>query len=215
MTGLGPKVSGMIFSLAGTNLLFTLMIAAAITIVLGMGMPTPSVYILAAVLIAPAITSLGVSAMAANLFLVYFASLSAMTPPIAVAAFAAAPIAEANPMAIAVAAVQIALAAFIMPFAFIYGEGLLLSGGFWRIALDCGTGLLAVCVLAVACEGYLRGPLKWWMRLMLLASGLGLFSPYPWINLAALSLGIVTMSFGHMSRRQKSLSDLVASQQTQ
>lgn len=212
MTGLGPKISGMIFSLAGTNLLITLSIAALITVVLGMGMPTPSVYILAAVLVAPAITSLDVSVLSANLFLVYFASMSAMTPPIAVAAFAAAPIAEANPMSIAVAAVRIALAALFIPFAFIYGEGLLMSGSFWEIVLDSGTGLLGVCALAFAAEGYLTGPLRWWIRLLLLASCLGLFSPYPWINLTAVLLGAAALIFDFSLRRQKSLGDLAESQ---
>ena len=126
MTGLGGKVTELIFLLAGSDLLVSLMVAATMTLILGMGMPTPSVYILAAVLIAPALIKLGVSLMAAHLFLVYYASLSAMTPPIAVAAFAAAPIAQANPMAIGFAAVRVSLVAFVVPFAFVYNNELLL-----------------------------------------------------------------------------------------
>lgn len=189
MTGLGPKISGMIFTIAGNDLLITLLISAVLTIILGMGMPTPSVYILAAVLIAPAIVSLGASVMSANLFLVYFASLSAMTPPIAVAAFAAAPIAEANPMGIGVAAVRVALAAFFIPFAFVYGEGLLLSGSFWDITVDSITGVLAVGALAIGAAGYLTCPLKWWARLLLISAGLCLFSPYLLVGLGAVCLG--------------------------
>jgi len=177
MTGLGAKVTELVFLLAGANLFLSLVVAAVITLFLGMGMPTPSVYILAAVLVAPALTQLGVSLMAANLFLVYFASLSAMTPPIAVAAFAAAPIALANPMAIGLAAVRIAMTAFIVPFAFVYNNGILLSGNVWYVAFTCVAVTAAVACLCLAAEGFWKRQIGTVYRLILLVAGIGLMTP--------------------------------------
>lgn len=193
MTGLGAKVTELIFLLAGSDMLVSLVVAAVITIVLGMGMPTPSVYILAAVLVAPALTKLGVSVMAANLFLVYFASLSAMTPPVAVAAFAAAPLADANPLRIAVAAVRIALTAFVVPFAFVYSNELLLVGEAWRIALGCIAAVVAVWCLCVAAEGYLRGGVSWAGRCLFGVAGIGLLAPSYVVRAAAAVLVVVAV----------------------
>lgn len=179
MTGLGAKVTELIFLLAGTDLFLSLVVAAVITLVLGMGMPTPSVYILAAVLVAPALTKLGVSLIAAHLFLVYYASLSAMTPPIAVAAFAAAPIALANPLAIGLAAVRMAMVAFLVPFAFVYNNGILFSGAPLQIAFACLGVTLAVACLCLAAEGFWKRPLGIVHRLCFLAAGFALLAPSP------------------------------------
>ncbi len=193
MTGLGAKVTDLIFVVAGANLLGSLAVAAAITLLLGMGMPTPSVYILAAVLIAPALTKLGVSLMAAHLFLVYYASLSAMTPPIAVAAFAAAPIARAHPMAIGIAAVRISMTAFVVPFAFVYSTEILLIGAPWRIALAVVAATAAVACLCLAAEGHLRRALSALRRWLLFAAGVGLLTPSLMVQAIAgvLALGVV------------------------
>ncbi|MCK0509537.1 MULTISPECIES: TRAP transporter permease [Aromatoleum] len=184
MTGLGAKVTELIFLLAGTDLFLSLVVAAVITLVLGMGMPTPSVYILAAVLVAPALTKLGVSLIAAHLFLVYYASLSAMTPPIAVAAFAAAPIALANPLAVGLAAVRMAMIAFVVPFAFVYNNGILLSGAPLQIAFACLAVILAVACLCLAAEGFWKRPLGIVQRLCFLVAGLGLLTPSPQVQVA-------------------------------
>jgi len=193
MTGLGAKVTELVFLLAGANLFLSLVVAAVITLFLGMGMPTPSVYILAAVLVAPALTRLGVSLMAANLFLVYFASLSAMTPPIAVAAFAAAPIALANPMAIGLAAVRIAITAFVVPFAFVYNNGILLSGNAWHIAFSCVAVTAAVACLCLAAEGFWKRQIGTVYRLLLLVAGIGLMSPSPALQAGAGVIAVVAV----------------------
>ncbi len=177
MTGLGAKVTELIFLIAGSEPLATLALAAIITLLLGMGMPTPSVYILAAVLIAPSILKLGVPMMAAHLFLVYYASLSAMTPPVAVAAFAAAPIALANPMKIGFAAVRIAIVAFVVPFAFVYSGELLLSGAPWRVAVACATAVAAVACLCLAVEGCWHARIGWIRRVLFLVAGICMMTP--------------------------------------
>jgi len=179
MTGLAAKFTDMIFLLAGGNALASLIVAAAVVILLGMGMPVPSVYVLAAVLVSPALVKLGLSTMAAHLFLLYFASLSAMTPPVAVAAFAAAPLALANPLAIGMTAVRLAVVAFLVPFAFAYSEEVLLRGSPIAVTLHVGAAALAVICLGLAIEGFLRRPVPSWMRLALGACGIALFA-YEW-----------------------------------
>ena len=177
MTGLAAKFSGLIFALTGSLLFPSLLVAAAVTLVLGLGMPTPSAYIMAAVLIGPLLETLGVETMAAHLFLFYFAVMSAMTPPVAVAAYAASAIAEDNPLAIALTAVRLSLAAYIVPFVFIYGPELLMVGSAldiaWRVAAT-GAGLV---ILSVALEGYARGPLYWWERVLACAAALAFMEP--------------------------------------
>jgi len=176
MTGLAAKFADLVFLFAGDSTFMALLISALLAILLGMGMPTPSAYILAAVLVGPTLVKLGFSPMEGNLFLLYFAVLSAMTPPVAVAAFAAAAIADANPLEIGALAVRLAIAAFIVPFAFIYGDGLLLEGGPVRIAVDCVTAAGGVVLVAIAAEGFFRDRLDTPARLMLAGAGLALIA---------------------------------------
>jgi TRAP transporter 4TM/12TM fusion protein len=159
MTDLTGKISSAMFVLAKGSEVLTLLIATIVVIVLGMGMPTPAVYALAAVLAAPALLALNVPMLPAHLFIVYFASMSAITPPVAVAAFAAGSIARANPMAIGLLCCRLAIVAFIIPFVFIYHPGLLLIGTPLVVAMDIASAAVAVVALVAATEGYMFTPL--------------------------------------------------------
>jgi TRAP transporter 4TM/12TM fusion protein len=172
MTDLTGKISSGMFVLAKDSEVLTLLIATLVVIVLGMGMPTPAVYALSAVLAAPALLALGVPMLPAHLFIVYFASMSAITPPVAVAAFAAGSIARANPMAIGLLCCRLALVAFIIPFVFIYHPGLLLSGDALTVAFDLVTAALAVIALVTAAEGYALRPISLTWRGVFGAAGL-------------------------------------------
>lgn len=176
MTDLTGKISSALFLLAHGNALLTLVIATVIVIVLGMGMPTPAVYALASVLAAPALLALNIPLLPAHLFIVYFASMSAITPPVAVAAFAAGTIANANPMAIGLQCCRLAIVAFIIPYVFIYNPGVLLIGSIWDVVLSIVTATIAIIALVCAQEGYLAKPLGVPARLMLIALGLGLMA---------------------------------------
>jgi TRAP transporter 4TM/12TM fusion protein len=195
MTGLGAKFTDLIFLLAGQHLFWSLVIAGIVLILLGMGMPVPSVYILGAVLIAPALTKLGVPLLAAHMFLLYYASLSAMTPPVAVAAFAAAPIAEANPMMIGVAAVKLAVAAFVMPFAFAYSDEILLQGTALSIVLHVGAAMFAVVLISIAVEGFLRARVSVAPRVLMGVCGLALLASDWRVQLGAAVLGAVMFAY--------------------
>ncbi len=120
MTGLATKFSNIAFSIGGDNEVLICVFAAAVTIILGLGMPTPSAYILSAVLVAPTLVEVvELPLINAHLFLFYFAVLSAMTPPVAVAAYAASAISGSNPFSLAISAIRLSAAAFILPFSFI------------------------------------------------------------------------------------------------
>ena len=199
MTDLTGKISSMLFALAPGNLLLTLFIAALVTIVLGMGMPTPAVYALAAVLAGPAIVSLGIETLPAHLFIVFFASMSAITPPVAVAAFAAASIADANPMRIGLLACRIGVVAFLLPFAFVYQPGILLIGETTAVVIQIAAALGAAIALAGAAEAWLGRPIGPAPRIFLGMLGIAMIWPVTGTSLAALSLfaGIALVMLRH------------------
>jgi TRAP-type uncharacterized transport system fused permease subunit len=178
MTGLAAKFAHVVYGMTDAQVFPALLVAAALTIVLGLGMPTPSAYILAAMLMAPLLTQLHVPAMGGHLFLLYFAVMSAITPPVAVAAYAASSIAEDNPIRIAMLAVKFALGAFIVPFAFVFQPGLLLDAAWYQIATSCVTAAIGVILLALGVEGYWKAPVPWWGRIVLVAGGLCFISPF-------------------------------------
>jgi len=177
LTGLAGKFSFLVFSLSDGQLWLSLVLAGALCIVLGMGMPTPSAYILAAVLIGDVLTTLDVDLLPAHMFLLFFSALSALTPPVAVAAYAASSIAEANPLSIAATALRLSLVLFILPFGFVYGPELIAQGSALEIAQGTSTALLGVFALSAASEGYWRVQLVPWQRLVFAASGVALLLP--------------------------------------
>ena len=194
MTGLAAKFSSLIVFASGESLFIALFVAAVVTILLGMGMPTPSVYILATVLVGPVLLKLGLSVLAANMFLLYFSVLSASTPPVAVAAFAAAAIARANPISIAVVATRLSVAAMIVPFSFAYSPELLLVGTPIGIVFGVLTAVIGVFLVAVATEGYFDAPLSAVSRLMIGAGGLCFVAPSVSLAIAGIILTLGGMS---------------------
>jgi TRAP transporter 4TM/12TM fusion protein len=194
MTGLASKFSHVVYAITDAHVFSTLLITAALTIVLGLGMPTPSAYILAAALMAPILAQLGVDTLQAHLFVLSYAVMSALTPPVAVAAYAASSIAEDNPLYIALLAVKFALAAFLIPFAFVYGPELLMIGPAWKIVLGLVTAAAGLVLIAAAIEGHLDRPLALWFRLGLAGAGLGLV--FPSLRSAIVSAVLIAVLFG-------------------
>jgi len=178
MTGLAAKFSHVIYSLTEADVFLSLVIAGGVTILFGMGMPTPSAYILAAVLIGPLFAKLQVATLGGHMFLLYYAVMSAITPPVAVAAFAASSIAEDNPLKIAAIATKLAIAAFFVPIAFVYGPELLLYGAWYLTVTAFATAAVGVVLIALAVEGFWRRPIAAWARVALGAAGLSLLMPW-------------------------------------
>jgi TRAP transporter 4TM/12TM fusion protein len=194
MTGLAAKFAHVVYAITSANQLLALTVGAALTIVLGLGMPTPSAYILAAVLMGPLMNQLHIDLLPGHMFLLYFAVMSAVTPPVAVAAYAASSIAEDNPMAIAAHAVKFCLAAFVVPFVFVFGPELLWQGPLWKTAITFGTAAIALIFLAAAIERYAKWSNSWWTRGLLTAGALCMITPNMWLT--AIGACVVALAIG-------------------
>lgn len=174
LTGVGQRFSTMLLTIADNNILFALIFAMLLSIILGMGMPTTAAYAVAASVVAPGLVNLGMEPILAHMFVFYYAVISAITPPVALAAFAAAGITGTDPMRTAGEAFKIGLAAFIVPFMLFYSpELLLLSDDTVAIILAVITALLGVYFLAAAVQGWIfKKTASWYTRILLIAVAL-------------------------------------------
>jgi TRAP transporter 4TM/12TM fusion protein len=177
LMGLGFTLSGILVSLSGGNAFLLLSLAAVTCFVLGMGMPTTAAYVVLAVLVVPALTQLGVVPLAAHLFLLFFAKASMITPPVCLAAYAAASIGRCDPMQTGWASVRLSLGTFIAPFVFAFSPALILRDTLPQIALVVTTTLLGSAAIAVAVAGYIYRPLTALGRLVFTLGGLFLILP--------------------------------------
>lgn len=178
LTGIGLRMSELIVTVSGGQLGIALVLTALGSIVLGMGLPTTAAYVVLAALGAPALTELGVPLLSAHLFIFYFGCISNVTPPVSLAAFAAAGVAESPPMKTALYAMVLALAGFIVPFMFVYGPGLLLDGSITTILMTSTTATIGVIALAAATMGFARRALGPVERVLLAAGAFGLIVPH-------------------------------------
>jgi TRAP transporter 4TM/12TM fusion protein len=175
-TGLGFSLTHVLVSLCGGHLFLLLVFAALLCIILGMGMPIVTVYIIVAIIIAPVLTQLGVSAMAAHMFVFYFGMLSFLTPPVMLSVYAAATLARANSWKTAWLSMRLGIAAYIVPFAFIYNGALLAEGSAAKIAITALTAIVGIGMAAIGLEGYLLGNLRWDQRIFLIIGGVALLT---------------------------------------
>lgn len=190
-TGLGLSFSHMLTGVAGHNLLLLAIITAIASIILGMGMPTTAAYVLLAILAAPAMVSLGISQLTAHMFVFYFGTLSMITPPVCLAVFAAATIAESNSLEVAYKAMQLAFAGYIVPFVFLYNPGVTLSGSLFENFRDTLITAVAVSFFAVSFEGFIFKKLGIFERILFLAAGLLII-----MNIAFLKIGGIILAIG-------------------
>lgn len=206
MTGLGMKAANVILTISGEQPVVTLMIAAVVTIILGLGMPTPSAYILAAVLVGPALAKLGYPILQSHMFLLYYAVLSALTPPIAVAALAAAAIAEEDPFKIAFSAVRLAAVGFLLPFAFVWNPGLLMLGDTATNLLALSGGILATAAIAISIEGSVGIVLRPVERLVLTLGAAAAVAPIAWISLSGIAVIIaIGVRYGLLLQKKRAV----------
>ena len=177
ISGLGFGLTLSLVQLAAGNLFVLLILAAIVSIVLGMGLPTVGVYILLATLVAPALIEMGVDPIAAHMFIMYFGMMSMITPPVCVGAFAAAAIAESSPMRTGYAAMRFGWTAFVIPFMFVFSGTLLFKGDALHVAIDFVAAVAGVWAVSAAMMGYgfrTMGPVT---RLLYAAAGACLIVP--------------------------------------
>lgn len=186
LTGIGGKLVGFVISFAGDTPLLALVLVMLIATLLGMGLPTTGAYILAAALGAPILVKLGFPPIAAHMFVFYYAIISNITPPVALAAYAASSIADSNPNKTGFQAMQLGFLAYVVPFAFCYDPGLLMQGSWAQIGWALISGIGAVFAFAGMWMGYLKAPLNVLMRALLLVSGVLCLSVWPATTTAGL-----------------------------
>jgi len=178
-TGVGGAFSRELLQIAGDNLYLLLAMGAVTSFLLGMGMTVSACYIFLAIILGPALINAGLDPVASHLFILYWGMLSYITPPVALAAVAAAIIAQADTMAIGMRAMRLGLINFILPFIFVLNPELILSGEWLDIIVIVSASLIAVWLMASAFEGYLFkvGVISWSLRVPLLAGAAALLYP--------------------------------------
>jgi TRAP transporter 4TM/12TM fusion protein len=195
LTGFGITFTQWVVTVAQDVLLVALVLTAVAGIVLGMGLPTTPSYILMAALLIPALVKMGVVPPAAHMFAFYFAILSAITPPIALAVFAAAGVAKANMWDAGWAAMRVGAAGYIVPFMFVYDPALLMIGDWphiiWRFVLACG----GIGMLAAGLHGYLMRAMPIWERGVAIVAAILLVVPTIWADLAGIALAAALVAF--------------------
>ena len=205
-SNLALKFAGSLLSLSEGSIYLSLMLAMVGCIVMGMGLPTVAAYIIGAVLFVPAIQDLGIPPLAAHFFIFYYCVLSMVTPPVALASFAAAAVGQASTVKTSLAAFGLSLVAFFVPFAFVFDPGVLAQGSAAQIGFSALSLLVSTALWAVAFGGWAGRPLGWASRLPIGAAGLvAVIAPSgspPWM--IALALGwSLTLGVAALSRRAK------------
>ncbi len=173
LTGVGARFSNLLLGLAETSQLLAMFFAMCIAILLGMGMPTTAAYAVAASVVAPGLVDLGIPLLTAHFFVFYFAVVSAITPPVALASYAAAGISGANPMETSVTSFRIGISAFIVPFMFFYNSALLMEGSTIEIGRAFLTSVAGVYLLSAGMQGwFLERKVVWFNRVGLVIAAL-------------------------------------------
>ena len=162
LTGLGLNVASIILDYSMGFLPLALLLATVVAIILGLGMPTTASYIICATIIAPGLIGMGVTAIGAHLFVLYFANLSNITPPVALACYGASAIAGANPLSVSIKAFQLGLIGFLIPFAWVYAPELIMDGEPLSVAYTAVTALIGVLALGVSLQGIVGSSLLGW-----------------------------------------------------
>ncbi|WP_075882029.1 TRAP transporter permease [Vreelandella massiliensis] len=191
LTGVGARFSSLLLNLAGVSQLLALFFAMCISILLGMGMPTTAAYAVAASVVAPGLIEIGIQPLVAHFFVFYFAVVSAITPPVALASYAAAGISGDNAMGTSVASFKIGLAAFIVPFMFFYSPAMLMEGSGMQILRVGVTATLGIVLLAAVVQAWFFGPVKAWQRVVMLVGAIFMIYGGIYTDIAGLAIGIV------------------------
>lgn len=193
LTGLGLAFSNFIFRLGSSNLLLSLFFAMVVSTILGTGLPTTVAYIITSTTMSSAFLLMGLDVLPAHMFLLYFASMSSITPPVAIAAYTAAAISDSSPMKVGLQSVRLGIVGFVVPYVFIYNQ-LILGWDFSTLlsGLDTVQTLVAAVMLAwplaYGVIGYTYKKLAWWHRLAYIVASVLLIVPYWYINVPVMAV---------------------------
>jgi TRAP-type uncharacterized transport system fused permease subunit len=190
LRGINGRFSALIPGIAGASQLMAMIFAAIIALVLGVGMPTTAAYPVAAAVIAPGLTKIGVPTLTAHLFVFYFAVVSAITPPVALASVAAAGMAQADPWKTSWTALKMGLATFLAPFMFFYSPLLLMQREGTAILHAALTAAIGVWFLAGSTEGWFGGKLPGPIGPVMFVAAIALIYPGAYSDIVGLAFGV-------------------------
>ena len=203
MTGLANTLINGILTVAGNHTIIALFLTMICCIVLGMGVPTTANYCIMAATCAPILIRMGVPALAAHFFVFYFGIVADLTPPVALAAYAGAAIAQANPMKTALTATKLAIAAFIVPYVFALNPAMLfIDTSVGEVILICTTSLVGIFGVSAALEGYFMHRMKWYIRILSAVGGLLLIYPGWVTDTVGLCLVAVMVLIQYLTRKK-------------
>lgn len=200
LTGAGLEFSAFVISAAGQSLVPALLLTMVAGIMLGMGMPTTPAYIMQVALLVPALVRLGVPVPSAHMFVFYFAILSAITPPVAIAVFAANGISGARLWEGSLDAVKLGATGYIVPFMFVFGPALLMQGAWWEVVVAAATAAVGVVLLAAGLHGFLLTAARPLHRVLLVAGAIVLILPGAVSDLVGISLGLAVVLLQRFGR---------------
>ena len=206
ITGLAYTLFNGIVALAGNQVIIALFLTMLCCIVLGMGVPTTANYCIMAATCAPILVQMGVPMIAAHFFVFYFGIVADLTPPVALAAYAGAAIAQANPMKTAFTATKLAIGAFIVPYVFALNPAMLfIDTTVWEVILICITSLVGIFAVSAALEGYFLHGMKWYERVVSAVGGLLLIYPGLVTDLIGLALVATVLVAQIIGKRKATL----------
>ena len=210
-TGLGQALTLILAAVGEDSLFLLLVLTAIVSILLGMGMPTSAIYLLLATMIAPSLIKLGVHPIAAHMFVLYFGLMSMITPPVAIAAFAAASLSGAKPMETGATAVRLGWIAYVIPFVFVLSPALIGQGTTFEIVSAGATAMIGVWIASCGLIGFMFSRLGPAERLLVFAAGILLLLPAHaiphglWLNAAGLALGGLIVGKDYLARRRRAV----------
>src|SRR5690606_13647858 len=202
-SGLSWRSLALLVEASDNRLWLALILSAIVALILGMGVSTTGVYVTLAAILVPALVAMGLEPMAAHMFALYYAVVGLITPPVALAAFAAAGIAGASPMTVAMMAARIALPIYLVPFVFAYEPALLLIGSWDEIALHVSTAFIGVWLFSCALWGYLLVPLSVPERVLLVAAGVLLISASATGAVIGVAIGGAVLAYQWRASRRR------------
>ena len=206
-SGLGFRISSILTTVAGHSMLLLLVLTMIVSLIMGMGVPTTAAYLVLAALVAPTLTDLGLSPMAAHMFIFYFGCISSVTPPVAMAAYAGAAIAGCDPNKCGYKAFRLAFCAFIIPYMFVYNPVLLMDGSVLEILQCIITALMGAYLLGSGFEGFFWAwKVKWFERILLLAGAMLLIVPGTITDVTGIAIIVAEFVSGKvLDRKAKTL----------
>jgi len=201
-TGLGFQLSSILVEISGGILWLQLILTMVASLILGMGLPTVAAYLVLSVTVAPSLVTLGVPLLAAHLFIFYFGIISAITPPVALASFVAAGIAQAKIWPTSLAAIRLGSVAFLLPFVFVYDSALIMDGSTASIVWRTFVAICGVTLWAAGLQRYLMGRMSWFETVIALSTAILLIVPADWADGAGLTMFALLLIYRTVMKRK-------------